>query len=481
MKNFKRLPITILIISLVFCSCKDYFDVAYIKGSPTPDVVKESMLTPYLLSQFMAENYDQASGDYAYMSLQRSSATTQLFGFYPSFLTSEGYWGYAGSLKSAIQLKNIAIKNGNPNYQAIAELIEAWGWATLADRYSEVPFSEAFSFPTIIQPKYDKSDVIYAYVESLLNSAIANLQNTKNNVKVGKDDLINQGDIAKWLKYAYSLKARYALRIMYAPGKTLLTQAQTALAAAKNGLQANSDNVDFDNFDADGQWAPSYERQRTSVYSYYPSVFMVDLLKTVSDPRLPVYFSPDYQGNYIGAITGQLRADADFPSQTNRTSFVYASMNTMLMAATENKFVEAEANLYAGTLTDAQNAYEAGIRLNMQRYSNYITETQINEFIASRPKLPSDKEKATEMIITQKYIANYLETPEPQLDILRTGYPKLKLNTNVIYSTTLYYPRRLYIPEFEQRANINAPKNQTGGIYEPNFRVWWDTHVTTPW
>jgi hypothetical protein len=481
MKNIKILPITVLTISLLFCSCDDFFDVAYIEGTPTPEVVKESMLTPYVLTQFMAENFDQASGDYAYMSLQRSTASTATMGFYPSFLTSGGYWGYAGALKSAIQLKDISIKNGNPNYQGIAELIEAWGWATLADRYSEVPFKEAFSFPEIIQPKYDKSDVIYAHIESLLNSAIANLQNSNNNTKPGKDDLINQGDISKWLKYAYSLKARYALRIMYAPGKSITTQAQAALAAAKNGLQANSDNVDFDNFDADGQWAPSYERQYTSVYSYYPSVYMVDLLKTVSDPRLPVYFSPDYQGNYNGSITGQLRADADFPSQTNRTSFVFASMNTILMAATENKFVEAEANLYAGTLNDAQTAFEAGIKLNMRRYSAYITETQINEFIASLPKLPSDKEKATEMIITQKYIANYLETPEPQLDILRTGYPKLELNTNVIYSTTLYYPRRLFIPEFEQRANINAPKNQTGGMYEPNFRVWWDTHVITPW
>ena len=481
MKNFKISPFIALIIGLVFCSCKDYFDVAYIKGTPTPDVVKESMLTPYLLTQFMAENHDQASGDYGYMSLQLSSGTTQLFGFYPSFLTSGGYWEYSGSLKSAIQLKNIAIKNQNPNYEGIAQLIEAWGWTTLADRYSEVPFKEAFSFPAIIQPHYDKSDVIYAYVEGLLNSAIANLQITTYNAKVGKDDLINQGDMTKWLKYAYSLKARYALRIMYAPGKTVATQAQTALAAAKSGLQSNTDNIEFKNYDADGQWAPAYNNQRTLVYSYYPSVFMVNLLKTVSDPRLPVYFSPDYQGNYNGAITGQLRADINFPSQTNRTSFVYATMNTMLMAASENKFVEAEANLYAGTLADAQTAFEAGIRLNMQRYSKYITNTQIDAFIASRPKLPSDKEKATEMIINQKYIANYLETPEPQLDILRTGYPKLELNTNVIYSATLYYPRRLYIPEGEQRSNVNAPQNQTGGMYEPNFRVWWDTHVTTPW
>lgn len=479
----KRINILAVIATLCILlnSCKDFFDVAYIDGTPTPEVVKESMITPYMLAQFMSENVDQGTGDYSFMALQKSTGSTSTMGFYPQHLTSGGFWVYNGALKSAIKLKEIAIRNGNPNYQGIAQLIEAWGWASLADRFSEIPFREAFNFPEIIQPKFDKSDVVYTYVEELIDAAIENLQKTNSNKKVGKDDLINQGQMDLWLKYAYSLKARYALRIMYAPGKNVETQAQIALAAAKKGLQNNSDNIDFENYDADGQWAPLYARQRTAPFSYYPTPFMVNLLKDVSDPRLPVYFTPNYQGEFKGFVSGEIRVEAEYPSQTNRTSFVYATMNTMLMAASENKFVEAEANLYAGSLADAQTAYEAGIRLNMERYSDYISQDEINTFITSLPTLPNDNEKATEMIITQKYIANYLETPEPQFDILRTGYPTLALNANVVWSTTLYFPRRLPIPEDEQRQNSNAPQNQTGGIYEAGFRVWWDTHVTTPW
>ncbi|MBA2762810.1 MAG: SusD/RagB family nutrient-binding outer membrane lipoprotein, partial [Segetibacter sp.] len=92
----------------------------------------------------------------------------------------------------------------------IAQVLQAMAFGLAADLWGDVPFSEAGNpamFPT---PKFDAQATVYAGVQTLLSTAITNLQ-ANVGAGPGAKDFFYQGDRAKWMAAAYTLKARYIL------------------------------------------------------------------------------------------------------------------------------------------------------------------------------------------------------------------------------------------------------------------------------
>ena len=61
----------------------------------------------------------------------------------------------------------------------------------------------------------------------------------------GDDDYMGKGDIGRWTRFAWSLKARHALRLIYAPGKTKTGQADLVLSYLTKGMNRNSDEISW--------------------------------------------------------------------------------------------------------------------------------------------------------------------------------------------------------------------------------------------
>jgi hypothetical protein len=57
-------------------------------------------------------------------------------------------------------------------------------------------------------PAYDTQEQVYATILKLLDEAVTELGGNAG-AKPGQDDLIYQGDLGKWTRLAYSLRARY--------------------------------------------------------------------------------------------------------------------------------------------------------------------------------------------------------------------------------------------------------------------------------
>jgi hypothetical protein len=86
--------------------------------------------------------------------------------------------------------------------------MEAYTLMISTDVWDDMPYEEAFQGLDLLNPKYDSQEEIYGNIYKFLEEAITLLEGTAGSVSPGSDDIINEGDISKWIKAARAIKAR---------------------------------------------------------------------------------------------------------------------------------------------------------------------------------------------------------------------------------------------------------------------------------
>lgn len=338
--------------------------------------------------------------------------------------------------------------------RGIAEIMMAYNLAITTDGWGEVPYTEAFKGLGNITPKYDKQSTLYPEIIRLLNAGIEDMG--KATVFYADKDYIYKGKKALWIKAAYSLKARYALRLTQIKG---VEAANEALAAIPNAFTSNSDNMLLGGFVVDlpggNPWGEFwYNRDHLSV-----STTIFNLMDERHDPRMETYFSSVDPADI--APIGEADQVQGGYSQSNFTSGWDAFESPILMATYhELKFIEAEAKFRTGDATwstSLQEAIEASFDfVGVEGAADYYT----NEVA---PKLTSGNE--LKEILTQKYIAFFdREAMEAYNDYRRTGIPEMKNPNNATVGFIWRFPWALS----EVASNSgNVPK---WTIFD---KVWW--------
>lgn len=344
-----------------------------------------------------------------------------------------------------------------PYYNGIGQVLTALNLGYATDMWGDVPYDEAFNAEGGNKtPKYNTQQEIYQRLQSILDEAIVNLKKpeSSNLTTPAADDYIFQGNTQKWVKIAYVLKARYALRLTQVDTGA----AQKALDYIKaSGITSNDDDANtFFPGTANGlnQWyAFNVSRENYLKTGKY----FVDYLNNNNDPRLPFSIAlnkskPPIVPTYIG--------NAPEDQTTTSTSYIgsaYAGPTSAVGMVTyaEAKFIEAEAKLRLGQ--DAQPAFQEGVAASVLK----ITGT------AATPAFLTTTTKTVTLanIIQQKYIALFL-TMEPFNDYRRTGFPALVPNQG---SNTKTIPVRLPTPDEERQYNSNATV-----VSNVTTNVWWD-------
>jgi hypothetical protein len=382
---------------------------------------------------------------------------------------------YSGALMHSNALYEKAKENGNYRFQAIGAAISAWHWFNMADYYDQAPLDEALNGAEYPYPNVNTLEEIYAHANALLDEAIE-LFNTSDPGELTPtvpQDYIYGADYEKWTKLCYSLKARYAMRLTYLPGKTATGQADLTLQYLEKGMTSNDDICAWDHMDNLTYDSYIYEE---SLYDYSaegmtPSTYIVDLLNELNDPRRLVFWTEAEQGGYIGHRSGESSVSGEKPSRWSM-SYCTQSYPDMIMMYSECLFLKAEAYALKGEYASAQTALKAAVRADMEYHG--VSEEDIVTYLAQPSlTLPSGVEGAQELIITQKYIANTFETTESYFDFIRTGYPKLDFTIiNQVINTNTFPRRNPYPPdEIEKNPAIAA-------IGQPDYfkkGVSWDT------
>ncbi|MGG1921024.1 SusD/RagB family nutrient-binding outer membrane lipoprotein [Chryseobacterium sp.] len=356
--------------------------------------------------------------------------------------------------KTGVNLHQIITQFGDkyPYYSGMAKILLALNMGYATDTWGDVPFSEAFQGVNNFSPKYDSQQNVISQIQSYLDSAIIDLSKPENanlGLPAG-DDIFYAGNIDKWKKLAYAIKARYALRLTQREGSTVA--AQKALNYLQNSFTSSSDNLvaRFDGGNNQNLWF-AFNNQRSGYMSM--GKYFIDLLKNSSDPRLPHYAGLDASGGYSGSAPEDSNTDASpFGSYFAGS----ASTSNIIFSYSEIKFIEAEAQFRLGNTVGAQAALKTAVSASLID----VTGTDNPVFATT-----ASAAVTLQNIITQKY-SSLFTTMEPYNDWRRTGFPVLTPNQN---SQSKKIPLRLITPKAERTLNNNAAV-----VSDVSIPVWWD-------
>ena len=364
-------------------------------------------------------------------------------------------------------------ESGANHYLGVAQILMALNLGMTVDFFGDIPYSEGFDFETVT-PAYDDDQELYGQVLSLLDQGIANLM-LETTRTIGEDDFIFQGDIAKWEKFAYTLKARYLIH----------TQSYTeALTALDNGFESNGDDAKVFFFEqAFNPWAQvAIDNENLLLGGWISEQFIQALDGTsypVVDPRLPLMVGTTDDGEFVGTVNGAGRGNA--PEQGARSTLIpgqyYTSTTSPILVATyaELKFIEAEAALPTDK-TRAYAAYLAGIKAHMDMLSYEEVEDQADYELAkaaylAAPSVAVGADALTlDLIMKEKYVAMFLH-PETWNDARRFdyAYKEMSLPANLNPNLNGEYIRRMAYPDSEVSRNGNNVPQVT--LLD---RIWWD-------
>ena len=226
MKNiFKKIVISCLILATIF-SCTSYVDDQNIDPSGLTDSDAKNLFQGVLLAdQFFQTSanarsvmiwLNQANGEnrqYTILNNWNNSVASEF--------DDNWNFAYVNCITQSKIAQAKADQEVNPNLKGAMQVVEAHAMGTVASLWGDAPYSELDISGNNLTPKYDTQANIYASMQTLLDDAIVNLSSTVGSGIPTTKDLFYAGDSAKWIKLAYSLKARFYLHVKDYPNAKL--------------------------------------------------------------------------------------------------------------------------------------------------------------------------------------------------------------------------------------------------------------------
>jgi hypothetical protein len=244
MKNLKYIILGCVIV-LSSASCKKWLDVNTDPDNPNNQSVLIENRLPWIEHFYMyssgVANYRTAcqAGVYYSSSANPNTFTTTWQCSSGNSTTPYQTWFVAVS-SNIPDMYNKAQKQGAYHYMAAANVFHALGYMQMLDIYGEMPYTEAGTGNP--SPKPDDGKTIYKGCMDKLNEAISLFSKTQETgaPALSAGDYMNNGDVSKWIKLCWGLKARYMLKLSK---KSDLYNADSILYCLSQGPQSNTDNT----------------------------------------------------------------------------------------------------------------------------------------------------------------------------------------------------------------------------------------------
>ena len=449
-----------------------------------------------------------------------------------------GYFEYLWSTSYPEVIKNVVDvverTKDDPekiNANAIGRILKVQNFMRLTDYYGDIPYSEAGMgyYTGNLKPKYDKQEDIYADFLKELKEAEAQLDPSK---PAPKYDLYYKGDIAKWKKYANSLRLRVAMRLVKVD--PVLAQAEAKDAIQLGVFTSNNDicYIQHEKINNGGGGvgqgnAVSNLLNRSSISpvtgsSFYFTSDFIKPMEQMNDPRIR-YIAGAYLNDINKTdITDQVLAQRgsfaamccaaqnfsyetnnEYPNAASSLDIVDASGETVTldmaytrlrpsnaidaydapyihMSYAEIAFLQAEVETRWGSPANAATFYADGLRAAVEQWTLFGISVDGNRVDAfSNNPLRTGESTALYDINMQLWILHFLDPLESWANWRRSGYPEVTFyNRNPSVNTTNgQTPRRIQYPLEEQKknaANLQEAVDRLGGSDDWTGRVWWD-------
>jgi hypothetical protein len=501
MKKFSYKVITLsLSLLLMLGACKDLDDLNVNPNSPSPETTDLNLLLPTVITSLGGQVVDLGFGDIAGV-MQHMQKTGWQGGFnaYDWASPGQSWRDYYGILRNADELHKKAVKDGYKYHEGVALIMKAYTFGMIADLWGDAPYTEALRAEEgskYFKPVFDKQQDIYHGILAELETANTLLAQEGGKPINATQDVLFAGNVGKWRKLANSLALRYYMRLQakeqaYAkegivkiatdPGKyPLITSAADDANVGYPGT-ANAawpTNMEF-NISPDGE----YMRRK-------PASTLVEVLKSLKDPRIAVWFDKvpqplvlvpgtnvsrasadgktweisadvaknyettyntplNYSTDYIGIppaiggamfynlqMEGGVSGQGRYNPHISQINSMYKNatgdlLKMRLISAAEVNFILAEAASYTW-ITGAETYYAKGIQ---ESFNAWGVGAGITNYIADAPY------NGLESIMQQKWIASWSAAAESWFDWRRTGLPVLKAGPSAARSVL---PLRFY-------------------------------------
>ena len=352
------------------------------------------------------------------------------------------------------------------NQLAIVDIMEVYTFYYLVTTYGDIPYSQALDIDQPF-PVYDDAATIYADLMTRLDADIAALNPAAGSF--GGSDLIYNGDVASWIKFANTFKLKMGMTIADADPATAKTAVEAAVAAGV--FTSSADNAELHYLGAPPNTNPIWvDLVQGGRDDYVANSTLITMLQTRIDPRLDNYFTRDQVGGYSGGDPGanstyvQLShvnptiTEPDFPSDF----LDYAEVELLLAEAVDRGFE------VGGT---AQAHYDAGVTASIIYWGG--TAAEATAYLA-QPTVNYASAGATykEKIGIQKFLSLFNRSFDIWIEWRRLDYPQLEPAVDAVSVIPLRYP----YPVNEQnvnRANWEAASTAIGEDLVAT-KLWWD-------
>jgi SusD/RagB-like outer membrane lipoprotein len=476
MKN--ALLISMMLLAVFFAGCSDILDVNVDPLATTqadPDLLLPSVLIGFSnnrnieLSGRMGnvvQYYEPRWGLYGDMALGASGNTTlngNVWGI------NYGVYGYG--IKELVLIELDAALKTPPNNNVIAQskIMQAFIYFQLTGIFENIPFTEAVKFD-IISPAYDQQETIFRGIIFMCDEAIELINQDPEAFQITSGDLIYNGDLDKWVKFANSLKLK---TLMLLANKDIGVVDQINQLVTEPLINSLSDAAELKYYNNLGDYNPLWNLLNRYFGGINRNLWMasttfMDVMNDLNDPRKSVYYDESSDATLVGSGNFGPAAPpgsygVDTPSVIS-LNILRPDFPDRYITAAEIILMHAEAiarGWVSGGMSDADAKYREGVRSSMDYFDGKpgaITIEDKDNYLSSLPDLSSlSPADALRAIHLQLYINNFFRIPEGWIEWKRTKVPDLTIPQGSLISGIL---RRLLYPDSEI-ANPNRPSNSS--------------------
>ncbi len=386
---------------------------------------------------------------------------------------------YRDALMDFQEAKNMLMDEnygGDPdeakNMIAIIDICEVYSYQVLVDAFGNVPYTEALMGFENSAPVYDDAAAIYNDLLARLRNDLVSLNADYGSF--GTADVIYNGDVASWKRFAASLLLRVGMRLSDLDGGS------KAAAAAKD---AESAGLFTDQSQSGFVYYPGvvphinriWEGFRAGRKDFLPTNTIVDMMLAKEDGRIGKYFTMvDTSSDatvekfvYLGAVAGLDGAQSYNNFSNFQARFFDPAFEANMIDYVEVEFLLAEAAQRGfGVSGSAADHYNAAIEASFA----YWEAEGVAEYLTQNPY---DAANWKQSIGEQKWLALYNRGVEGLTEWKRLDYPQLNVPEGMVYGDI---PLRMPYPynEVQQNKNNYEAASAAIGGDETSTPIFWD-------
>ena len=430
---------------------------------------------------------------------------------------NQSWSSYYAILRNNDEFYKKAVEQELAFHQGISLVMKSYTFGIITDLWGDAPFTEALRAEEgseLFKPVFDSQESIYTAILADLETANTLLSKDPDSYTTinSTQDVIYEGDVMKWRKFANSLALRYYMRLAAkSPGVAEGGIRNITSNSSKYPLildAADDAVIDFVGASNNDSW-PSNTVFDTDLAGNYNRTKMcstlVEVLQGFNDPRLAVWANnveiplklvagtgidaiingvrnlsqdvidanytdelgvdPDFDQEYVGIppsfISGPIfnmnpdKAQGTYNPHASQLNGRYKEtagdlLKMRIISAAEVHFILAEAAIDGWAAGTPVGHYSAGVQQSLNAWN---VGDAFGSYILDAPY------GGLESIMEQKWIASWTAASEAWFDYRRTGLPDLQTG---VLAKRAALPLRFYY-HFDQEISKN-PDNANAAI-----------------